>query len=129
MSVLVVIIMIIAAVYVGIGLLLFTMQSRLLYYPTHKYASQPEDYGLAYEAVSLHTPDGETLAGWYVPVEEAERTVLFCHGNAGNISHRLDTLKMFNELGLNCLIVDYRGYGESTGKPTEIGTKIDILEM
>jgi len=116
-----------AVVYVGLSVMLFVMQSRVLYQPMRGYDYDPSDYGLAYEAVSLDTPDGQTLAGWYVPAEGAERTILFCHGNAGNISHRLDTLKMFHELGLNCLIVDYRGYGQSTGRPTEIGTKIDML--
>ena len=127
MGVFITILSIIAAVYIGLSVVLFLMQSKILYQPMRDYDYRPEDYGLAYEAVSLTTPDGVTLAAWYVPAEGAELTVLFCHGNAGNISHRLDTLRMFNELGLNCLIVDYRGYGKSTGKPTEIGTKIDIL--
>lgn len=127
MSVVITILSIIGAVYIGLSVLLFLMQSKMLYYPTRDYDHQPADYGLAVEAVSLTTPDGVTLACWYVPAEGAEQTVLFCHGNGGNISHRLDTLKMFHELGLSCLTVDYRGYGKSTGKPTEIGTKIDIL--
>lgn len=127
MSVVITILSIVAAVYIGLSVLLFLMQSRVLYQPMREYEYTPSDYGLEYEKVWLHTPDGVTLAGWFVPAKEAQRTVLFCHGNAGNISHRLDTLKMFHELGLNCLIVDYRGYGESTGKPTEAGTKIDML--
>jgi fermentation-respiration switch protein FrsA (DUF1100 family) len=127
MSVVITILSIVAAVYIGLSVLLFLMQSRVLYQPMRGYDYTPSDYGLEYEKVSLHTPDGVTLAGWFVPCRGAKRTVLFCHGNAGNISHRLDTLQMFHELGLNCLIVDYRGYGESTGKPTETGTKIDML--
>jgi fermentation-respiration switch protein FrsA (DUF1100 family) len=51
--------------------------------------------------------------------------MLFFHGNAGNISHRLETIKIYNKLGLNFLIFDYRGYGISTGKPTEKGTYLD----
>jgi fermentation-respiration switch protein FrsA (DUF1100 family) len=51
--------------------------------------------------------------------------VLFCHGNAGNISHRLDSIRLFHELGLSVLIFDYRGYGQSSGKPTEKGTYRD----
>ncbi|MDH4201965.1 MAG: alpha/beta hydrolase [Phycisphaerae bacterium] len=127
MGVVVTILSIIAAVYIGLSVLLFLMQSHILYQPMRGYDYTPADYGLGYEKVSLSAPDGVTLAGWFVPAEGAERTILFCHGNAGNISHRLDTLKMFHELRLNCLIVDYRGYGESAGRPTEIGTKIDIL--
>ncbi|MHC4883001.1 MAG: alpha/beta hydrolase [Planctomycetota bacterium] len=127
MGVFITILSIIAAVYIGLSVLLFLMQSKVLYQPMRGYDYTPSDYGLDYEAVSLSTPDGVTLAGWFVPAEGAKRTILFCHGNAGNISHRLDSLKMFHELGLSCLIVDYRGYGESTGKPTETGTKIDML--
>jgi len=127
MGVVITILSIIAAVYIGMGLLLFLMQSRILYQPSRGYIYTPADFGLKHEDVSLSTPDGVMLAGWFVAAEGAERTILFCHGNAGNISHRLGTLKMFHELGLNCLIVDYRGYGDSTGKPTEIGTKIDML--
>ena len=127
MGVLLIIPSVIAVVYIVLSVLLFLMQSRVLYQPSRSYDYNPTDYGLKHEGLSLTTPDGELLAAWYVPAEGAERTVLFCHGNAGNISNRLDTLEMFHELDLNCLIVDYRGYGKSTGKPTEIGTKIDIL--
>ena len=127
MAVLITIVSITAAVYLGLSALLFMAQSRMLYQPSRGYAYDPEGYGLQYEVVSLVTPDGESLAAWFVPAEGADRTILFCHGNAGNISHRLDTLKMFHELGLNCLIVDYRGYGQSSGKPTEKGTLTDIL--
>ncbi|RLD77294.1 MAG: alpha/beta hydrolase [Bacteroidetes bacterium] len=127
MAVFVTVLSIVAAVYLGMSLLLFLMQSKMLYQPSQGYDYDPADYGLEYEAVSLLTPDGVTVTAWFVPAEGADRTILFCHGNAGNISHRIDTLKMFNELGLNCLIVDYRGYGQSTGRPTEKGTLIDIL--
>ena len=127
MSVFITILSIAAAVYLGLSILLFLNQSRVLYQPSRSYDYVPADYGLACEEVLLSTPDEVTLAAWYVPAEGAKRTVLFCHGNAGNISHRLDTLRMFYELGLNCLIVDYRGYGKSTGKPTEKGTLVDIM--
>ena len=127
LGVLLIIPSVIVLVYIVLGVLLFLMQSRMLYQPSTSYTYAPSDYGMKHEELSLSTSDGVTLAGWFVPSESAKRTVLFCHGNAGNISHRLDTLKMFHELRLNCLIVDYRGYGKSTGKPTEIGTKIDIL--
>ncbi len=117
-----------AAVYIGLGLMLFFTQSRMLYQPYREVAYTPADVGLGYEAVTLATPDLETIAGWYVPAAEGAGrwTVLFCHGNAGNISHRVQTLELLHELGLNCLIVDYRGYGESTGRPSEKGTLIDI---
>jgi len=52
--------------------------------------------------------------------------ILFCHGNAGNISHRLESIQIFHRLGLNVFIFDYRGYGRSEGKPSEIGTYRDV---
>jgi fermentation-respiration switch protein FrsA (DUF1100 family) len=52
---------------------------------------------------------------------------LFCHGNGGNISHRLDSLVIFHRLGLNVFIFDYRGYGRSRGRPSEQGTERDAL--
>ena len=113
-------------VYAGFGLMLFFMQSRMLYQPRPDYAVTPQDIGLSYTPLTLESADGEKIAAWYTPAEDAKWTVLYCHGNAGNISHRLHTLLLINELGANCLIVDYRGYGQSTGKPTEQGTLIDI---
>jgi pimeloyl-ACP methyl ester carboxylesterase len=52
--------------------------------------------------------------------------VLFCHGNAGNISHRLESIRRFYHLGLNTFIFDYRGYGQSEGRPSEKGTYHDV---
>ncbi|MEE8496447.1 MAG: alpha/beta hydrolase, partial [Xanthomonadales bacterium] len=80
---------------------------------------------LEYEAVSLTTTDDERLHAWYVPAANSRGVVLFFHGNAGNISHRLDSIEIFHQLGLDTLIIDYRGYGQSTGKTTEQGTYLD----
>jgi pimeloyl-ACP methyl ester carboxylesterase len=117
----------IAAVYLGLCLLLFVFQSKLVYMPWRTVERTPADFRLAFEDLRIHTPDGQTLAAWYIPAEGAEYTVLFCHGNAGNISHRLDTLQILQDFGLSCLIFDYRGYGQSTGKPSEEGTILDAL--
>ena len=76
---------------------------------------------LAYEQLTLDTEDGVRIDGWFVPASSGGPTVLFFHGNAGNISHRLESIQIFHELGLNVLIFDYRGYGRSTGKPSEQG--------
>jgi len=126
MAVIWVLVGIMAAVYIGLGLTLFFVQSRILYQPLRDYTVTPQAVGADYEAVTLKTADGESLAAWYIPAgSEAKWTVLFCHGNAGNISHRLHTLELIHQLGLNCLIFDYRGYGQSTGRPTEKGTLLD----
>ncbi|NBC22157.1 MAG: alpha/beta fold hydrolase, partial [Gammaproteobacteria bacterium] len=89
-------------------------------------AATPEDVGLRYEDVRLTASDGVELHGWFVPAGgEARGTLLFFHGNAGNISHRLESVRQFHGLGLDVLIIDYRGYGQSEGKPSEQGTYRD----
>jgi len=112
-------------VYVGICLLMYVFQSHLLYYPLREIEDTPQRVGLAYEEVTLRTEDGLRLGAWYVPATDARGTALFCHGNAGNISHRIETLQILHRLRLNVLIFDYRGYGTSQGSPTEAGTYRD----
>ena len=99
---------------------------RLVYFPTrtHDFGT-PAALGLAYEDVALTASDGVRLHAWYVPAPAARQTLLFLHGNAGNISHRLDKLAVFNDLGSNVLLLDYRGYGTSEGTPDEAGTYRD----
>jgi len=77
--------------------------------------------GLPYESVSLETSDGRRLSAWWVPSESLRGILLFCHGNAGNISDRLGFIRFFNRLGLSVFIFDYRGYGKSSGSPSERG--------
>jgi fermentation-respiration switch protein FrsA (DUF1100 family) len=111
--------------YCGLGLVLFFRQASFLYRPVRAISSTPADLGLDFESVTFTTSDGLRLNGWYIPAEDAELTILFCHGNGGNIMHRLDSISIFHDLGLNCFIFDYRGYGNSEGKPTEQGTYLD----
>jgi uncharacterized protein len=113
------------AVYLGLCLLMFFRQAKYVYYPDKIVSLTPEMAGMTYEDVNLHTADGETIHGWYVPASPSKLTLLFCHGNAGNIGHRIVTLQLFHELGLNVYIFDYRGYGRSSGQPTEAGTYLD----
>lgn len=118
------------AVYAGLALYLYVFQARFIYFPdlpSRQVDATPADMGLAYEAVTLETGDGETLAGWYIPSPAARATLLYLHGNGGNIGHRLDPIAVFHRLGLNVLIIDYRGYGDSTGKPGEAGSYQDAL--
>lgn len=120
--------LLLGAAYGALVLLVFFTQASLLYYPnmpSRELHASPEDIGLAYEEVRLTTDDGVELHGWFVPAPAPRATLLFFHGNAGNISHRLDSLKIFHDLGLNTLIIDYRGYGKSAGSPSEQGTHLD----
>lgn len=100
---------------------LYLMQPRMVFFPTRDVPVTPADWGMTYEEVWLQAHDGVRLHGWYLPVPGAQRVLLFLHGNAGNIAHRGDSLAVFHRLGLNVLIIDYRGYGNSAGSPTEQG--------
>ena len=111
--------------YIIIIVLLYIFQERLVYFPTSEMVATPASRGLEYEDVTFETSDEYQLHGWYVPASNATFTLLFFHGNAGNISHRLESIEQFNSMGLNVFIFDYRGYGKSTGSPSEEGTYQD----
>jgi fermentation-respiration switch protein FrsA (DUF1100 family) len=100
----------------------YRYQARLVYFPARVVAWTPEHIGLAYEEVTVRASDGVALSAWLLPaaVEEAP-WVLLCHGNGGNISHRLSYLRLLHRLPAHVLIFDYRGYGSSEGVPTEAG--------
>jgi len=111
--------------YVGLAAVLFFFQSYFLYQPSREITLTPADGGMKYEDVTLVCKDATRLSAWYVPGEPDKEVVLFCHGNAGNISGRVYSLSIFHRLGLSVLIFDYRGYGESQGRPSESGTAED----
>ncbi len=111
--------------YSVLGWSLYFLQPKFLYKPVKDLPYNPGDIGLTYENVNFRAKDNTKLNGWYIPAPDAEFTVLFCHGNGGNMTHRLDTINILNELGLSCFIFDYRGYGASEGTPTEHGTHLD----
>jgi hypothetical protein len=104
---------------------LMTMESRMLYYPVRPLEATPQRMGWAFEEVELTASDGVMLHAWWIPAAAdtsfVPLAVLFLHGNAGNISHRLEKLEILRGVGLGALIVDYRGYGRSQGRPSEAG--------
>lgn len=106
--------------------LAYLFQSRFVYFPIRALVADPSDVGLAFENINLETDDGVRLHSWFVPHDKARGVILFCHGNAGNISHRLDSIQVFHRLGLDVFIFDYRGYGQSQGKPNEHSTYEDV---
>ncbi|UCF42816.1 MAG: alpha/beta hydrolase [Planctomycetota bacterium] len=113
--------------YSALGWTLYFMQPTFVYKPTREVSYTPDELGLDFGNVVFKSGDGLRLNGWYVPAENSGLTVLFCHGNGGNITHRLDSINILNKLGLNCFIFDYRGYGNSEGKPSEEGTYLDAM--
>ncbi|MFH1799760.1 MAG: alpha/beta hydrolase [Candidatus Omnitrophota bacterium] len=108
------------------AIVLFVVAVRLLerlsiYFPIKTLEADPRALGLLYEDVYFETADHKRLNGWYFPVPGAAETLLFFHGNAGNISHRIEKIVLLRGLGLSVFIFDYRGYGKSRGTPSEAG--------
>ncbi|MCK4256408.1 alpha/beta hydrolase [candidate division WOR-3 bacterium] len=104
-----------------------SFERRNIYFPTRSIDVTPKDIGLKYEDLYITTEDGVEINAWYIPAPSGEITILLCHGNGGNISHRLDIIRIFNTIGYNVLIFDYRGYGRSKGRISEKGTYFDAL--
>ena len=99
--------------------------SSLIFFPVKNITTTPDKRGLQYESVFFKASDGIKINAWWVPKNNARGTVLFSHGNADNISQNIESIKIFNSLGLNVFIYDYRGYGKSQGEPSEKGTEKD----
>ncbi len=101
------------------------IERKSLYFPMREIAMTPEDLGLAYDEIFITTKDGVQISGWYIPSDKSRATLLISHGNGGNISHRLEKIRMLHALNVNILIFDYRGYGMSKGSPSEKGLSLD----
>jgi alpha-beta hydrolase superfamily lysophospholipase len=124
-------------VFATVGLLvallamLLVRPELLLFYPSSKVAHTPDEMGWAHDRVEIETEDGETIVGWFLPASpgpvDRPWVVLYCHGNGGNIGDRLPLLAGLRELGLAVLIFDYRGYGESSGRASVDGTRLDVI--
>lgn len=123
---------IVVLAYLGLMALIYFRQSSLVFQPEvdRNVRASPADIGLTFAPLKLSTADGEILDGWYVPARNKARgLVVFFHGNAGNIAQRLDYLRMFHDLGFATLMLDYRGYGLSSGSPSEEGTYLDAAAI
>jgi uncharacterized protein len=114
-----------AVAYLLVVVYMMAMENSLIYIPS----VYPDGYwnppGLEFEDAWFEAADGTKLHGWYVPHPNPRAVVLFAHGNAGNLSHRYELLQSLAELGVSVMIFDYRGYGRSTGSPSEAGVLAD----
>ena len=119
-------VLIILAAYAGLCLVLYLFQRRLIYLPSRGEGGSPHDLGLTHESVTIESGDDERIHAWWVPHPTARGTALFCHGNAGNLTHRLQTVEIAHRLRLNILLFDYRGYGKSEGTPSEQALRADV---
>ena len=116
---------ILIAAYLGILGLVYLGQGMMIYFPDYNITGTPDDIGLAYKDAVFTTTDNVRITGWYIPATPERGTVLFCHGNAGNISTWLNRIALFNKMNLSVMVFDYRGYGRSGGSPSENGTYLD----
>jgi fermentation-respiration switch protein FrsA (DUF1100 family) len=121
--------LLVVVAFVAIVLFLRWREPHMLYYLDHSIDQTPDHLSLKYDDVTLTASDGVKINGWFVHAPNASRsprsTILFLHGNAGNISHRLEKLQILADLGADTFIIDYRGYGRSEGHPGEAGTYRD----
>jgi uncharacterized protein len=102
------------------------LENKSLYYPTRNIEQTPKDINIEYEDIFFLTEDNLKLNAWFIKAKNPRATIIFCHGNGGNISHRLDKIAFFHKLEVNIFIFDYRGYGKSQGKPNENGLYQDV---
>jgi fermentation-respiration switch protein FrsA (DUF1100 family) len=103
-----------------------SLLNSLLYFPSRAIIETPNRAGLAYRDLGLETDDGERLHGWWIDARtDSLGHLLLCHGNAGNVGGRVLHAALLTAIGFDVLVFDYRGYGRSSGKPSEEGTYRD----
>jgi len=117
---------IISLFYLIIIIYFYFNQVSLIYFPDKKISFYPDQINLNYKDVYIITNDNIKLNSWYIPREKDSNLVIFCHGNAGNISGRIETIRLIHELDLSLLIFDYRGFGKSEGIISEKGLYLDL---
>ena len=116
---------VLAIMTLSIAALRMSLIERFIFFPESEIVATPGSLSLEYEDVWFSASDGITLHGWWVPGSRPE-TILWFHGNAGNISHRVDNLRLLHDhVGVNVFLFDYRQYGRSQGKASEEGLYAD----
>lgn len=118
--------LVLALLYAALVIWTYARQTRRIFRPQRELITQPDAHGYAYEDFFVRTADGVRLHGWFVFNPQARGTLIYCHGNTGNVSHGMETLALFQRLGFSVLLFDYRGYGRSEGRPDERGMYLDV---
>lgn len=112
---------IVACTYLAVCLAVYVLQSHLIYFPSRNVEFTPKDVGAESKPLQLTASDGVRITGWHVPCESSNGTVLFFHGNAGNLGDILLDVQEWHRLKYAVVAIDYRGFGDSEGAPTETG--------
>jgi fermentation-respiration switch protein FrsA (DUF1100 family) len=115
-----------AAILVGVLVLVRMFEARIAFFPTPGADASPAAYGVPFDAVRIDTTDGERLRMWVLPARHPRAMVIYFHGNGGNLSLWLPVLVGLQRQGFSVAAFDYRGYGESTGRPSERGLYRDV---
>jgi fermentation-respiration switch protein FrsA (DUF1100 family) len=112
--------------YLMILLMLTWLENSLIYFPAKYPAGWWKPRGLKFEDAEFQAADSTHLHGWYCEAERPQAVILFCHGNAGNLTHRVDIMQELPRYAnASLLLFDYRGYGKSEGSPDEAGVLAD----
>jgi uncharacterized protein len=115
-----------AALAAVLALLARSIEARFAFFPSAGELETPADAGVAFEAATIRTRDGERLHGWFLPHPHARALVVYFHGNGGNLSVWLPVLAAIHRQGYAVRAFDYRGYGLSSGSPGERGLYADV---
>ena len=113
-------------VFITLSLNLVYYVRKELYQPNKRVDVNPQSINIFYEEVDFKTEDGQNISGWFIPAPAAKAVVLFCPGKSGNLGDQLAKIKFFHDAGVHLLMFDYRGYGRSTGRPSEKGFYMDV---
>jgi fermentation-respiration switch protein FrsA (DUF1100 family) len=119
-------VIVVAIAVLAIVILVRLLEPSLAFFPLRGEDETPATAGLPFEPVDLKTTDGETLRAWWMPHHQARAAVLYLHGNGGHLSMWMPVLAAVHQRGFSILAFDYRGYGLSTGHPTEQGLYRDV---
>lgn len=122
------------AVLIVVAVLVLTwlvrrVEPRLAFFPFAGEDVTPRQFGVEFTALTIDTADGERLHAWHMPREDARAQVVYFHGNGGNLSLWADVLVGLWRQGFDVIALDYRGYGLSTGTPSEQGLYRDVDAM
>ncbi len=117
---------VLAALYISLVFLMVLLEDRLVFRPWGPAGCSQLPRRLPAEHAEFESADGTRLHGWFIEHPQPNAVVLFCHGNAGNVTcHTRHLREMYRRLGVSVLVFDYRGFGRSEGSPSESGVLMD----